>query len=343
MPSSMAGQELARAAAVGNLAPAHCEVIEIRADWRPCRSAPSSVSTATPAATRCAWWRAAHSAGGRLDERAPQDFRTRYDWIRTALMFEPRGHDVMSGAILYPPCRADCDVGVLYIEVSGCLPMCGHGTIGTVTFALEQAWCARVRRAGCASTPRGPRGRRLRAQGPLRRACAPDERRELSGAPRGARRLPGSRRARGGCCVRRQLLRHRRAAAELRRPRRPVRRRHSPVQPDPAGAGERGRRSRPSRRSDHTRRLAPSWTAPARPQGARAQRRVLWREGDRPQLLRHRHPARMAQLAARGRLAIGEAFVHESIIGSLFEGRVERAAAVGEHAAIVPSVAGWAR
>ncbi len=53
--------------------------------------------------------------------------------------------------------------------------------------------------------------------------------------------------------------------------------------------------------------------------------------------------ARMAQLAARGRLAIGEAFVHESIIGSLFEGRVESASAVGEHAAIIPSVAGWAR
>jgi 4-hydroxyproline epimerase len=67
-----------------------------------------------------------------------QDFLARYDWIRTALMFEPRGHDVMSGSILYPPCRADCDTGILYIEVSGCLPMCGHGTIGSVTFALEQ-------------------------------------------------------------------------------------------------------------------------------------------------------------------------------------------------------------
>ena len=69
-------------------------------------------------------------------------------------MFEPRGHDVMSGAILYPPCRADCDTGVLYIEVSGCLPMCGHGTIGTVTFALEQGLVSRARRAGCASTRR---------------------------------------------------------------------------------------------------------------------------------------------------------------------------------------------
>jgi 4-hydroxyproline epimerase len=53
--------------------------------------------------------------------------------------------------------------------------------------------------------------------------------------------------------------------------------------------------------------------------------------------------ARMAQLAARGRLAVGDAFVHESIIGSLFEGRVEGPAQVGEHTAIVPSVAGWAR
>ena len=58
------------------------------------------------------------------------DFLERYDWIRKALMFEPRGHDVMSGSMLYPPTRADCDIGILFIEVSGCLPMCGHGTIG---------------------------------------------------------------------------------------------------------------------------------------------------------------------------------------------------------------------
>ncbi len=65
-------------------------------------------------------------------------FMENYDWIRTALMFEPRGHDVMSGSILYPPTRDDCDVAILYIEVSGCLPMCGHGTIGTVTFMIER-------------------------------------------------------------------------------------------------------------------------------------------------------------------------------------------------------------
>jgi 4-hydroxyproline epimerase len=53
-------------------------------------------------------------------------------------MFEPRGHDMMSGSILYPPIDDQNDVGVLYIETSGCLPMCGHGTIGTVTIAIEE-------------------------------------------------------------------------------------------------------------------------------------------------------------------------------------------------------------
>ncbi|KZN49326.1 4-hydroxyproline epimerase [Pseudoalteromonas luteoviolacea] len=66
-----------------------------------------------------------------------QHFLSEFDWIRTALMFEPRGHDMMSGAFLYPPCSDDGDISILFIETSGCLPMCGHGTIGTVTFALE--------------------------------------------------------------------------------------------------------------------------------------------------------------------------------------------------------------
>jgi len=67
-----------------------------------------------------------------------QHFLSEFDWVRTGLMFEPRGHDVMSGSILYPPTREDYDAGALFIEVSGCLPMCGHGTIGTVTVAIER-------------------------------------------------------------------------------------------------------------------------------------------------------------------------------------------------------------
>ncbi len=66
-----------------------------------------------------------------------QDFLENYDWIRQGLMFEPRGHDMMSGAFLYPPCSDNADASILFIETSGCLPMCGHGTIGVVTAAIE--------------------------------------------------------------------------------------------------------------------------------------------------------------------------------------------------------------
>ncbi|MFD9127051.1 proline racemase family protein [Kitasatospora sp. NPDC059571] len=64
-------------------------------------------------------------------------FQQHLDHVRTLLMYEPRGHAAMSGAILQPPTRPDADVGVLYIEVSGLLPMCGHGTIGVATVLVE--------------------------------------------------------------------------------------------------------------------------------------------------------------------------------------------------------------
>ncbi|MFK7049823.1 4-hydroxyproline epimerase [Flavobacterium columnare] len=67
-----------------------------------------------------------------------QHFLKEYDWIRKGLMFEPRGHDMMSGSILYPPVNQENDFGILFIETSGCLPMCGHGTIGTITIAIEE-------------------------------------------------------------------------------------------------------------------------------------------------------------------------------------------------------------
>lgn len=67
-----------------------------------------------------------------------QHFLREFDWIRTGLMFEPRGHDMMSGSILYPPHNPENDFSILFIETSGCLPMCGHGTIGTITIAIEE-------------------------------------------------------------------------------------------------------------------------------------------------------------------------------------------------------------
>ncbi|MEY4572711.1 MAG: hypothetical protein RLZ10_1959 [Bacteroidota bacterium] len=74
--------------------------------------------------------------GNTMSEKR-QHFLKEFDWIRKGLMFEPRGHDMMSGSILYPPHDPQNDFAVLFIETSGCLPMCGHGTIGTITAAIE--------------------------------------------------------------------------------------------------------------------------------------------------------------------------------------------------------------
>ncbi|MEM5313814.1 4-hydroxyproline epimerase [Paraburkholderia sp. JHI869] len=64
-------------------------------------------------------------------------FIEHYDWIRRALMLEPRGHAHMSGTLFYPPISDNADFSLLFIETSGCLPMCGHATIGSISFALE--------------------------------------------------------------------------------------------------------------------------------------------------------------------------------------------------------------
>lgn len=67
-----------------------------------------------------------------------QHFLKEYDWIRKGLMFEPRGHDMMSGSFFFEPQFPENDFGILFIETSGCLPMCGHGTIGAITIAIEE-------------------------------------------------------------------------------------------------------------------------------------------------------------------------------------------------------------
>ena len=75
--------------------------------------------------------------GNTMSEKR-QHFLKEFDWIRKGLMFEPRGHDMMSGSILYPAHNPENDFAILFIETSGCLPMCGHGTIGTITIAIEK-------------------------------------------------------------------------------------------------------------------------------------------------------------------------------------------------------------
>ncbi|KKJ43575.1 4-hydroxyproline epimerase [Pseudomonas aeruginosa] len=75
-------------------------------------------------------------SGASMSERRRQ-FVAEHDWIRRALMLEPRGHGHMSGTLLYPPLSAEADFSLLFIETSGCLPMCGHATLGSIAFALE--------------------------------------------------------------------------------------------------------------------------------------------------------------------------------------------------------------
>ena len=228
--------------------------------------------------------------GSTMSERRAH-FLAEFDWIRTALMFEPRGHDMMSGSILYPPTRPDCDIGVLFIETSGCLPMCGHGTIGTVTMALERGLvqpktpgrCGSTRRPACVEAE-------LRAEtAPMSSGCGSPTCRRSSlrpGSRPTCRAWAAHRRRR----LWRQLLRHRRAAEELSRPR--------AVPGGPKGAW-RGARwcARPLakvavRASRKTRDRGLShvmWTGSPLQPGARAQCGVLRRQGDRPISVRHRH------------------------------------------------------
>jgi 4-hydroxyproline epimerase len=274
-----------------------------------------------------------------------RDFLARHDWIRTALMFEPRGHDVMSGAILYPPTRSDCDTGILYIEVSGCLPMCGHGTMGAVTFALEQGLVS-PREAGVLrlDTPAGLVVAAFQWDGRLVEWVRLTNVASYLAVPE----------VRVDCPELGELVVDIAYGGNF----------YAIVEPQPNYPGldqfpaaEILRISPGLRRcinelidvihvEDETIREVShiQWTGPARNAKAHGRNAVFY--GDKAI---DRSPcgtgtsARMAQLVARGRLAVGDDFVHESIIGSLFEGRVEAATTVGDHAAIVPSVAGWAR
>jgi 4-hydroxyproline epimerase len=283
--------------------------------------------------------------GATMSEKR-QDFLARYDWIRKALMFEPRGHDVMSGSILYPPTREDCDAAILFIEVSGCLPMCGHGTIGTVTMALEQGLVA-PREEGRLALD-APAGRvvaeyerpgrfveKVRIHNVPSYLAATEVRIDVPGLGELVADV-----AYGGnyyAIVEKQKnyagLDDLSAGEILRLSpivRRLMREAVEPIHPeDPTIRGV-----------SHV-----MWTGPARDKRAHARNAVFY--GERAI---DRSPcgtgtsARMAQLAAKGRLGVGGDFVHESIIGSLFEGRVEAAATLrGGQAAIRPSIAGWAR
>lgn len=273
-----------------------------------------------------------------------QDFLARFDWIRTGLMFEPRGHDMMSGGFLYPPTLPDCDAGILFIETSGCLPMCGHGTIGIVTFALENGLI----------TPREPG--KLRLEVPAGVIDIDYQTADDRVAAVRIRNVPAYL-AREGVAIDvpgfgpltidvayggnfYAIIEPQGAyagidalgAAEILRispiVRTLVREAYEPVHPlDPTIRGV-----------SHV-----LWADAPRAADADGRNAVFY--GDRAI---DRSPcgtgtsARLAHLAAKGRLKVGDAFVHESIIGSRFIGRVEAETELAGQPAIIPSIEGSA-
>jgi proline racemase len=274
-----------------------------------------------------------------------QLFLRDHDWVRRALMFEPRGHDVMSGTILYPSSRPDCDIGFLFIEVSGCLPMCGHGTIGTVTAILEEGLVApRVEGRLAIEAPAGRVAIEYVMAGAFVQQVRLYNVASYLHASEVEIEVPGL----GSVIIDLSYGGNYYAI----------------VEPQPAWAGlDTMSAAEILRLSPLVRQAADRMLAPVHPEDDRIRgvSHVMW--CDRPRDARaqarnavfygekgiDRSPcgtgssARMAQLAAKGGLAIGAEFVHESLIGTLFHCRVESKTQVGPYDAIRPSVAGWAR
>lgn len=281
--------------------------------------------------------------GASMSERR-QDFLARFDWIRTGLCFEPRGHDMMSGGFLYPPTQADADVGILFIETSGCLPMCGHGTIGMVTFGLEHglihpAEPGKLRievPAGVidvAYTQEGDKVTAVRITNVPSYVAARGIEVDVEGiGPLSIDVAYGGNyyaiiEPQGGYTGLDDLGASRLIDLSLRI-REAVRAKFEPVHPLDSTI----------RGVSHV-----LWADKPRGDGADGRNAVFY--GDKAI---DRSPcgtgtsARLAHLAAAGKLAVGDRFVHESYIGSRFIGRVEAETRLGDQPAIIPSVEGSA-
>lgn len=282
--------------------------------------------------------------GANMSEKR-QHFLREFDWIRKGLMFEPRGHDMMSGSILYPPHDPQNDVGVLFIETSGCLPMCGHGTIGTVTIAIEEglvepktpgilnlevpAGLVRIEYRQEGGKVKSVKIRNVKAylasEGIL--AECPDLGELTIDVSYGGnfyaivdvqKNFPGLEQFTAD-----QLISWSRAL------RANINARYSFVHPEnPTING-----------CSHI-----LWTGQVMDPKSSARNAVFY--GDKAI---DRSPcgtgtsARMAQWFTKGKLRKGDEFIHESIIGSKFIGRIEEETQLAGRPAIVPSVEGWAR
>ncbi len=284
--------------------------------------------------------------GNTMSEKR-QHFLKEYDWIRKGLMFEPRGHDMMSGSILFPPHNPENDFAILFIETSGCLPMCGHGTIGTITIAIEEGIVK----------PKTPGKIRMEAPAGLVEIeyQQTDTKVDWVKLTNVASYLaadnltvdcPGLGElifdvAYGGnyyAIVDPQKNFsgvHDFTAGQIIQMSQVVRDRINEKYPNQFSHPE-----NPTIK-DVTHML---WTGNPIDTTSDGRNAVFY--GDKAI---DRSPcgtgtsARLAQLYAKGKLEIGEPFIHESFIGSTFIGRVEKETILGDHKAIVPSIQGWAR
>jgi proline racemase len=270
-------------------------------------------------------------------------FEEELDDLRRLLMREPRGHAAMSGAILQPPTRPDADWGVLFIEVSGCLPMCGHGTIGVATVLVETGMVAvtEPETVIALDTPAGLVEVRVAVQDgearsvTLRNVPAFLERRdalvELDDGPLVYDlAFGGNFYAIVDAAAARVEVAPEHAAELIEAGARvmdAIEAADRPVHPeDERIAGVR-----------HV-----IFTAPGH-DGADARAAVSIHPG-----WLDRSPcgtgtsARMAQLHARGELALHHPFVHESVIGTRFTGRLVAETEVGGRPAVVPEITGRA-
>jgi 4-hydroxyproline epimerase len=272
-------------------------------------------------------------------------FLKEFDWIRKGLMFEPRGHDMMSGSILYPPSDPQNDIGVLFIETSGCLPMCGHGTIGTVTIMLEQGLVQ----------PKVPGQLRLETPAGLVKVSY-----EQVGEKIKSVRLTNI----PSFLYKENLAVECPDLGELRVDVSYGGNFYAIVDPQENFEGiqaytadqliswSRVVRTRLNELYEFEHPENPNikglshllWTGATITEEADGRNAVFY--GDKAI---DRSPcgtgtsARMAQLFAKGKLKVADKFVHESYIGSKFTGRVEAATQVGDYAAIIPSIEGWAK
>ncbi|MEU9097755.1 proline racemase family protein [Streptomyces sp. NPDC048361] len=271
-------------------------------------------------------------------------FAEHLDHIRTLLMYEPRGHAAMSGAILQPPTRPDADYGVLYIEVSGLLPMCGHGTIGVATVLVETGMVPVSEPVTTVrlDTPAGLVSVEVRVEDGAARSVT------LTNVPAFCLALDRKVRVAGLGTVTYDLAYGGNfyAFVELDALGLPFGRDHKdelltaglaimdainaaepPVHPeDPEIAGVKhvylAAPGSDATRSRHAMAIHPGWFDRS-PCGTGTS-------------------ARMAQLHARGELPLGRDFVNESFIGTEFSGRLVGETTVGPFTAVIPTVTGRA-